>query len=160
MASGCFIHLQVVLSVRDPKAWHKSVTESIFQFFMMLQTSWTVPLLLKMLDRRRGSGRDNLVVLECCKYRFKRSISPDLNQGHLPPHPTPPPSPYLPHSSSLTRHPSFLTPHHSPSSLTTPHSHLLSHPAPILPPLHTSSLFPPPPHSPLLTHPSPLFPNP
>jgi hypothetical protein len=46
----------VVLSVRDPKGWYKSVTESIYQFLMLTKTSWTVPLLLKLLDSRANSG--------------------------------------------------------------------------------------------------------
>ncbi len=49
--------LQVVLSVRDPKSWYKSVTDSIYQFHTLIHTSWTIPLLMSMLDRRKGAGR-------------------------------------------------------------------------------------------------------
>jgi hypothetical protein len=47
----------VVLSVRDPKSWYKSVTDSIYQFHTLIHTSWTIPLLMRMMDRRKGAGR-------------------------------------------------------------------------------------------------------
>ena len=43
--------------MRDPKSWYKSVTDSIYQFHTLIQTSWTIPLLMSMLDRRKGAGR-------------------------------------------------------------------------------------------------------
>jgi hypothetical protein len=67
--------MQVVLSVRDPKSWYKSVTDSIYQFHTLIQTSWTIPLLMSMLDRRKGAGRlRNLPKV----YWLKASVSRDF----------------------------------------------------------------------------------
>ena len=46
---------KVVLSTRDPKTWHSSVYNSIFQMGMLIRNHRTVSLLMKMLDWRRPS---------------------------------------------------------------------------------------------------------
>ena len=48
--------IQVVLSVREPRSWYTSVTETIYKVNQLFAESWTIPLLFRLLDSRRGAG--------------------------------------------------------------------------------------------------------
>ena len=70
---------KVVLSVRDPKTWHGSVFNSIFQLGMLMEKNPTVPFLIRLLDGRNPGP--NLMhsllgerVPEGCEVSFRAAI--------------------------------------------------------------------------------------
>ena len=70
---------KVVLSTRDPKTWHGSVFNSIFQFGILVKTHPTVPMLLGMFDRRKPNPHDmrsvlNMVPPDGCDVGFDEAI--------------------------------------------------------------------------------------
>ena len=70
---------KVVLSTRDPKTWHGSVYNSIFQIGLLMKSHPTVPYLMKMLDRRNPSPNDMHAAIgnripDGCEVGFKAAI--------------------------------------------------------------------------------------
>lgn len=53
--SDVYPNAKIVLSTRDPETWYDSVYNSVWQFNVMLHSSWTFRLMCKMFDMRRGS---------------------------------------------------------------------------------------------------------
>ena len=70
---------KVVLSTRDPKTWHSSVYNSIFQMGLLIRDHPTVSLLMKMLDWRRPHPSDMHVFIggivpHGCDVGFEKAI--------------------------------------------------------------------------------------
>jgi len=70
---------KVVLSTRDPKTWHGSVFNSIWQIEVLMKKHPTVPLMLGLLDRRNPTPRDMHEALgnkapDGCEVTFKEAI--------------------------------------------------------------------------------------
>jgi hypothetical protein len=70
---------KVVLSTRDPATWYTSVFNSIWQFGLAISSSWTLPLLMRMMDRRKGGAgvleeKLDTVVPDGCQVSFGGAI--------------------------------------------------------------------------------------
>ena len=77
--SAAYPDAKVILSTRDPTTWYDSVFNSIWQFGLTISRSWTLPLLLRMMDRRKGGAgvleeKLDTVVPDGCQVSFGEAI--------------------------------------------------------------------------------------